>query len=50
MVVKIYEEKVSLARAAPEQAAILLRNAIQNNGRARIIAATGASQFESWML
>ena len=46
MVIKIYEEKVSLARAAAEQAAISLRNAIQNNGGARIIAATGASQFE----
>src|SRR5207245_6392474 len=29
-----------------ERAAVSLRNAIQNSGRARIIAATGASQFE----
>jgi glucosamine-6-phosphate deaminase len=46
MVTKIYEDKISLGKAAAEQAAISLRNAIQNNGRARIIAATGASQFE----
>lgn len=46
MVTKIYEDKTALGRAAAEQAAISLRNAIQNSGRARIIAATGASQFE----
>lgn len=46
MVIKIYEDKTSLGRAAAEQAAASLRNAIQESGRARIIAATGASQFE----
>jgi len=46
MVIKIYEDKISLGQAAAEQAAISLRSAIQNNVRARIIAATGASQFE----
>ena len=46
MVIKVYDDKASLGRAAAEQAAISLRNAIQNTGRARIIAATGASQFE----
>src|SRR5215470_131492 len=46
MVIKIYEDKLSLGRAAAEQAAISLRDTIQNNGWARIIAATGASQFE----
>jgi glucosamine-6-phosphate deaminase len=46
MVTKIYEDKVSLGRAAAEQAAVFLRNAIRSSGRARIIAATGASQFE----
>src|SRR6184192_966151 len=46
MVIKIYEDKISLGQAAAEQAAISLRSAIQYNGRARIIAATGASQFE----
>ncbi|PYT91108.1 MAG: glucosamine-6-phosphate deaminase [Acidobacteria bacterium] len=46
MVTKIYEDKVSLGRAAAEQAASSLREAIKKTGRARIIAATGASQFE----
>ena len=46
MIIKVYEEKKSLARAAAGQAAISLRNAIRDRGRARIIAATGASQFE----
>src|SRR6266850_5051277 len=46
MVIKVYDDKASLGRAAAEQAAISLRNAIQNTGRGRIIAATGASQFE----
>jgi len=46
MVIKVYDDKASLGRAAAEQAAISLRNAIQNTSRARIIAATGASQFE----
>ena len=46
MVIKVYEDKASLGRAAAEQAAVSLRNAIQSRGRARIIAATGASQFE----
>lgn len=46
MVIKIYEDKTSLGRAAAEQAAVSLRKAIQESGQARIIAATGASQFE----
>src|SRR2546423_817688 len=46
MVIKIYEDKASLGRAAAGQAAVSLRKAIQESGRARIIAATGASQFE----
>lgn len=46
MVIKIYEDKASLGRAAAEQAAVSLRKAIPERGRARIIAATGASQFE----
>jgi glucosamine-6-phosphate deaminase len=48
MVIKIYEDKTSLGRAAAEQAATSLRAAIKGRGRggARIIAATGASQFE----
>jgi glucosamine-6-phosphate deaminase len=46
MVIRIYKDKTSLGRAAAEQAAVLLRKAIQESGQARIIAATGASQFE----
>jgi glucosamine-6-phosphate deaminase len=46
MVIKVYEDKTSLGRAAAEQAAVSLRQAIRESGRARIIAATGASQFE----
>ena len=46
MVIKIYEDKTSLGRAAAEQAATSLRAAIKSRGAARIIAATGASQFE----
>src|SRR3989440_11225451 len=46
MVIKIYEAKASRGGAAAEQAAVSLRKAIQESGRARIIAATGASQFE----
>jgi len=46
MVIKIYDDKKSLARAAAEQAATSLRKAVHDTGRARIIAATGASQFE----
>ena len=46
MVIKVYAAKTSLGRAAAEQAAISLCNTIQNSGRARVIAATGAAQFE----
>jgi len=46
MVINVHEDKLSLGRAAAEAAAVSLRNAIQSSGRARIVAATGASQFE----
>jgi glucosamine-6-phosphate deaminase len=46
MIIKIHEDKSALGRAAAEQAAVSLRKAIQESGPARIIAATGASQFE----
>jgi len=46
MVIKSYDDKASLARAAAAQAANSLRAAIERNGNSRIIAATGASQFE----
>ena len=46
MKIKIYENKSSLAQAAAAQAATSLCRTIQSRGKARIIAATGVSQFE----
>ena len=46
MQIKTFSDKNTLAARAAEQAAALLRRAIQERGRARIIAATGAAQFE----
>ena len=44
--IKILADKASLGRAAADQAAVSIRRAIQQQGSARIIVATGASQFE----
>jgi glucosamine-6-phosphate deaminase len=44
--IKILEDKEMVGQAAAEQAANSLRNAIRHKGAARIVAATGASQFE----
>ncbi len=46
MNIKIFDNKISLGQAAAEQAANAIRQAFTANGNARIIAATGASQFE----
>lgn len=46
MQLRIFPDKASLSRAAAEQAAGAIRRAIAERSRARIIAATGASQFE----
>lgn len=46
MLVRVFPDKVSLSCAAAEQAASAIRRAIAERGRARIIAATGASQFD----
>ena len=46
MLIKVLEDKNELGRAAAEQAAASIRKAIQKTGRARVVAATGASQFE----
>lgn len=43
---RIFEEKMALARAAAVQAAAAIRGAIKERGLARIVAATGSSQFE----
>jgi glucosamine-6-phosphate deaminase len=46
VVLKIFDGKILLGKAAAEQAATAIRNAVRKNGIARIIAATGSSQFE----
>lgn len=46
MTVKVFEDKVSLSSAAAVEAATLLRGAIRDRGRARIIAATGMAQVD----
>ena len=46
MQIKTFSDKNTLGAMAAEQAAASLRRAIQERGRARIIAATGAAQFE----
>jgi glucosamine-6-phosphate deaminase len=46
MVVKVFDDKGSMAKAAAEQAAASLQKAIGARGYARIIAATGTSQFD----
>ena len=42
----IYPTKTTLGAAAAAEAAEAIRAAVSESGRARIIAATGASQFE----
>ena len=46
MLIRIFNDKVSLGQAAAEQAATAIRRALAVRGRARIIAATAASQRE----
>ena len=46
MILKKFPDKESLASAAADRAAVIIRNSIAGQGKARIIAATGASQFE----
>jgi glucosamine-6-phosphate deaminase len=46
MEIRRFESKVAMAEAAAERAAAALREAIAREGRAHVIAATGASQFE----
>ena len=46
MKVRIFEDKNALGLAAAEQAAELISSAIAEHGRARILVATGESQFE----
>ena len=46
MLLRVFNDRVSLGRAAAEQATAAIRRAIAERGRARIIAATAASQLE----
>lgn len=46
MLLKVFQDKSSLSHAAAEQAAHAIRRAIAGQGRARVIAATAASQIE----
>jgi len=46
MKIEVFPDKKSLAVAAAAHAGAQLRNAIQQRGTARIIAATGAAQFD----
>lgn len=46
MITKIFDDKLLLAKAAAERAASTLQQALAERGHARIIAATGASQFD----
>jgi glucosamine-6-phosphate deaminase len=45
VIVKVFEDKELLSRAAAEKAAAAIRRAIAERGSARIVAATGASQI-----
>ncbi|HYN01203.1 MAG TPA: glucosamine-6-phosphate deaminase [Vicinamibacteria bacterium] len=46
MDIAIFDTKLELGRAAADRAAAAIGEAIGRNGEARVIAATGASQFE----
>src|SRR5258707_138114 len=46
MLLKVFNDKIALGKAAAEQAASEIRRAIAEQGQARIIAATAASQLE----
>ncbi|MGB7727796.1 MAG: 6-phosphogluconolactonase, partial [Candidatus Acidiferrum sp.] len=46
MLLKVFDDKVSLGKAAAIQAASAIRSAIAERGRARVVAASAASQFE----
>jgi glucosamine-6-phosphate deaminase len=46
VLIKCFNDKREMAKVAAEQAASILREAIEARGKARLIAATGAAQFE----
>jgi len=47
MEIRICESPLALGQSAARQAAAILRGAIRENGRARLVLSTGASQFET---
>jgi glucosamine-6-phosphate deaminase len=46
MLLRVFDDKVSLGQAAASQAAAAIRSAIASRGHARVVAASAASQFE----
>jgi glucosamine-6-phosphate deaminase len=46
VVIECFNDKREMAKVAADQSAAILRDAIQVQGKARLIAATGAAQFE----
>jgi glucosamine-6-phosphate deaminase len=46
VILKVFSDKIQLGRTAAAQAAASIQRAIAARGQARVIAATGASQFE----
>lgn len=46
MILRVFDDKSALAKAAAAEAAQLIRAAIEARGQARIVAATGTSQYE----
>jgi len=46
MLLRVFDDRVSLGRAAASQAASAIRSAIASRGHARVVAASAASQFE----
>jgi glucosamine-6-phosphate deaminase len=46
MILRIFDDKISLAKAAAAQAAEAIRRAIAKRGRARVVAASAASQIQ----
>jgi glucosamine-6-phosphate deaminase len=46
VIIKVFNDKIQLGEAAARQAANTIKREISEHGQARIVAATGASQFE----
>src|SRR6204780_3570696 len=46
MMLKIFNDRESLGKAAADRASTAIRRAMQNHGRVRVVAATASSQFE----